>query len=111
MATDHECSIELCEFLEGSAQPRVTQVARGLGCLNNGSKIRGFDLARTSCSSPIVNSVPIASAFTAFPRNFDCKFKQGIEHFGIVLRNLAKDALKHFLLLASKLNSGVMWRS
>ena len=51
-----------------------------------------------------------ASAFTAFPCNFDCKFKQVIEHFGIVLGNLAKDALKHFSLLGSKLNWGVMWR-
>jgi len=49
-----------------------------------------------------------APAFPAFPRNFDRKFNQGFKHLGIVLGNLAKDTLKHFSLLGSKLASGVM---
>src|SRR5215469_14056895 len=110
MATDYECSIELREFLEGSAQPRVTQMARGLGMSQQRVPNKGLRSGKNFLFIAQREQRSNASAFTAFPRNFDRKFNQGFKHLGIVLGNLAKDTLKHFSLLASMLGLGVRGR-
>jgi hypothetical protein len=56
--TYDEPTIQLRQFLDGSAEIEMGEVARRLRMPNNGSKINSLDLASTAFSSPSVNGVP-----------------------------------------------------
>src|ERR1700756_1268111 len=54
-ATYHEPTVQLRQFLNGSAEIEIGDMSRSP---NNGSKINALDLASTAFSSPSVNRVP-----------------------------------------------------